>query len=316
MIKKYFFILNPNARNSGSLKEWETIRTILEEKGVDYQLLTTERPAHATELARGVLQEDPEATIIAVGGDGTLHEVVNGIIGFPRATLGFIGAGSGNDYCRGARIPMNSVEAINNILSSAPEIHQLDCGTFETTRQGFFAGSMGLGIDADVTEEVNDSTLKMKFNKMRLGKLAYLYTFFKSLWTFKHPNVEVTIDGVSETYKKVWMVNIANSPYFGGGILISPDAKMNDGLFHIFIVHSYSRLKIMFMFFSIIWGGQTKLRNTVYKTGKKISLKPDINSVIHADGEIVGYGELQVDILSQSLNVTCQYSDQVSTENG
>jgi len=304
--KKLYFILNPKARNAGSVKTWSQVEAALKADGTRcYQLYRTERPNHATALVRQILNEEADAVIVAIGGDGTVHEVMNGMIGFPEATLGYIAAGSGNDFSRGAVIPKDPEQALALIMN--PEVKKLDCGSFQIlNHKGYFASSLGMGIDAFVTEIANRSVWKKRFNKIGLGKLNYLYTFFKSLWVFDHPEIEVTIDGVSKTYRHVWLVNIANNTYFGGGIAISPQAKMNDGLFHILIAHSYSRLTIFFMFFSIIWGGHIRSKNIEYLTGKNIKVIAKQQSIIHADGEIVGYSKLDVNIMKHEMNVICK----------
>lgn len=305
MTEKMYFIINPQAQNAQSLAVWNRVKVILGEENVDYDFFLTDYPLHASKIAKEILNKNDSAFIIAIGGDGTAHEVANGIAEYPNATFSYIGAGSGNDFCRGAHIPANPIEAVRFILNKNHPVKKVDIGAFETDHKGYFLSSMGMGIDADVTAEVNESPLKAAFNKVKLGKLAYLYTFFKSIATYKFPNMKVTIDGITKDYKKVWIVNIANQKYFGGGIPISPNARMDNGVFHILIVHTYSRLSIFFMFFSILWAGHIKLKNCVYLTGKKIEIESDMNKVIHADGEIVGAGKLQVQILQKQVNVVC-----------
>ncbi|MDF2557117.1 MAG: diacylglycerol kinase family lipid kinase [Bacillales bacterium] len=305
MTEKMYFIVNPKAQNAQSLAVWNRVKVILDEEKADYDFYLTDYPMHASVLAKEILDKHDSACIIAIGGDGTAHEVANGVAEYPNATFSYIGAGSGNDFCRGAQIPMNPIEAIRFIRNKNRPVKKIDIGEYETDHKGYFLSSMGMGIDADVTAEVNDSPLKAFFNKVKLGKLAYLYTFFKSIATYKFPNMKVTIDGITKDYKKVWIVNIANQKYFGGGIPISPNARMDNGVFHVLIVHSYSRLSIFFMFFSIIWAGHIRLKNCDYVTGQKIQIESDVNKVIHADGEIVGAGKLQLRILPKQLNVIC-----------
>ncbi len=305
--EKQHFILNPNARNSGSMAVWNQLRLELEQLEIPFTLWTTEYPGHATQLTRLILEQDDTSCIIAVGGDGTLFEVINGFVGFPEALLGFVGAGSGNDFCRGASIPIKPEAALALITSEPQQKVSLDCGKFTTDHSGRFASSVGMGVDAVVTETVNKSSLKTTFNRLKLGKLVYLMIFLRSIWTFSKPTIEVEVDDVSKCYKDVWLVNIANNPYFGGGIKVSPEAKMNDGLFHVMVVHSYSKWMLLFMFVSVAWGGHCRLKNVEFITGKKIRLISDRDSVIHADGETIGRGKVEAEILPAALNVICAY---------
>lgn len=305
MAEKMYFIINPKAQNAQSLNVWNRMKVILDEEMANYEFFLTEYPMHAPKIAKEILDKNDSAFVIAIGGDGTAHEVSNGVADYPNAKFSYIGAGSGNDFCRGAHIPMDPIEALRLILDNDHPVKTIDIGAYETDHKGYFLSSMGMGIDADVTAEVNDSPLKAAFNKVKLGKLAYLYTFFKSIATYKFPNMKITIDGISKEYKKVWIVNIANQKYFGGGIPISPNARMDNGVFHVLIVHSYSRLRIFFMFFSIIWAGHINLKNCDYLTGQLIRIEADMNKVIHADGEIVGAGKLHLRILPKQVNVVC-----------
>lgn len=305
MTEKMYFIINPKAQNEQSLAVWNRVKAILDEEGANYTFLMTEYPMHAAKIAKEILDENDSAFVIAIGGDGTAHEVANGVAEYPNAKFSYIGAGSGNDFCRGAHIPMDPVEALRLILDKNHPVKTIDIGTYETDHKGYFLSSMGMGIDADVTAEVNDSPLKAVFNKVNLGKLAYLYTFFKSIATYKFPDMKITIDGKSKEYQKVWIVNLANQKYFGGGIPISPSAHMDNGVFHVLVVHSYSRFNIFFIFFSIIWAGHVNLKNCDYLTGKEIQIESNMNKVVHADGEIVGSGKFKIKILPKQLNVVC-----------
>lgn len=305
MTEKMYFIINPKAQNSQSLTVWKQVKSILDQENVNYEFFMTEFPMHAPKIVKEILDKNSMAFIIAVGGDGTAHEVANGVAGYPHAKFSYIGAGSGNDFCRGAHIPMNPEEALRMMLDKNHSVKAIDIGYYETDHKGYCLSSMGMGIDADVTAEVNESPLKATFNKIKLGKLAYLYTFFKSIATYQFPTIKVTIDGKTKEYKKVWIINLANQKYFGGGIPISPNARMDNGDFHVLIVHSYSRLRIFFMFFSIIWAGHIKLKNCDYLTGKHIQLEANMDKVIHADGEIVGTKKLDLQILPKRMNVVC-----------
>ncbi len=307
--EKHYFILNPNACNQGSLAVWKELRTQLTLAAIPFEMLLTAYPGHATKLVRSVLEKHDDARITAIGGDGTFFEVINGAVGFPAASLGFIGAGSGNDFCRGARIPMKPDAALSYITAEPQVTASLDCGAFVTDHCGYFASSVGLGVDAVVTEAVNKSTLKTKFNRLKIGKLIYLFLFLQSIWRFSRPCVEVVVDGVHRHYKDVWLVNIANNPYFGGGIKVSPDAQMDDGLFHVMVVHSYSRWMLLCMFVSVIWGGHRRLKKVTFVTGKQITLKSNCDTPIHADGETIGRREVTVSVVPAAVNVVCSYGD-------
>lgn len=288
--KHFYFIVNPTASNSGSLAVWKRIQREMEASGYSYEHFFTEYPRHAVELAAEILSKNHCAFLIAVGGDGTIHEVMNGAAPFSEAVIGFIPAGSGNDFSRGFHIKRNPLKALKDIKnheisSSSP----IDLGYYKAKdRAGFFVNSLGMGIDATITRSVNESRLKKYFNKFKAGKLVYLYFFLLKWLTYKPVEIHITVDETEYQFKDVWLVNVSNQPYFGGGIKISPESKSDDGLFHIIAVHNISRWKLIIMFITVLWGGHLKLKEVTTITGKEVQLTSKQTTLIHVDGDYIG----------------------------
>ncbi|WP_077248186.1 diacylglycerol/lipid kinase family protein [Bacillus sp. FJAT-27986] len=301
--EKFNFIINPAAKNRGSLKIWKKVKKYLERENIHYQYRYTEYEGHACKITREILEKESDSLIIAVGGDGTIHEVINGAVGYKEARISYIPAGSGNDFSRGYQIDKNPTKAFKKLCLNSEKMTPIDLGSYKTDKQGYFMNSLGMGLDAAVTKAVNESKSKYYFNKIGAGKLVYLYFFFIKWLTYRPIDVSLSIDGRDLNYKNVWLVTTSNQPYFGGGIKISPNSKPDDGLFHIIIVHNISKWKLILMFVTVVWGGHLKIRGVQELQGKNIKLSSGQPAFIHADGDYIGNDKVVVNMHHHKVNI-------------
>jgi diacylglycerol kinase (ATP) len=306
-MEQIYFIINPKARNGYCLKIWQQIEIQLEAKKISYLAFFTEYPNHAQILASQIASKNQNhKLIVAVGGDGTMHEVMNGIVKFKNITLGFIPGGSGNDFSRGFHIPSDPVAALKVILRLSKKEGQLiDIGKIMMGNQQdhFFINNMGTGFDAIISYEVNQSQMKAFFNKLSLGRLVYVYFLLKKLFTYKSSTIDLSIDGNKHIFEQTWFVTVSNQPYYGGGMKIAPQAVPDDGLLDITVVHQLSRLKLLLVFISVFWGKHVHFKEVKTFTGRKISIESDSSLYVHADGEHIGYTPLNIQLQSKALQI-------------
>lgn len=303
-INRIYFIVNPAAKNERSRELWRKIENSL---NIPHTVFYTEHMGHAEAIVRDILQKTTFRTLfVSVGGDGTLHEVINGAQGYPHAIITSIPAGSGNDFVRGVQKTKNVKEALD-LISQADSSHvAVDLGQFIIEgEQRHFVNSIGIGIDAEVIYAMNQSTIKKWFNIFKAGKLAYIYTFIKKVITYKRSDMEISIDGNEFYFKKVWFIVVANQPFFGGGINISPASKSSDGKFEVLAVHTISPLKLLLVFISVYWGGHLRIKHVDMFTGKRIRIRSFDSVRIQADGEIVGSTSVDIQVAERDLHV-CQ----------
>ncbi|SEM39410.1 lipid kinase, YegS/Rv2252/BmrU family [Mesobacillus persicus] len=301
----YYFIVNLQARNGQCQRVWRTIEDELKALLVPYKVFFTEYSGHAIELSTSIIHEanGDSIIIVVVGGDGTLHEVVNGAVHHSNISIGFIPGGSGNDFSRGFQIPKNPKDALALILEGRFPI-DVDTGKICTGKvQSYFINNMGVGFDATICEEVNHSKLKAKLNRLSLGSLVYAIVLIKLLFTYKSSDMRVNIDGLEQSFENVWFITIANQIYFGGGMRISPEASVTDGLLDLTVVQNLSRWKLLFVFITVFWGGHTHFREVKTYTGKSISIYADEKVLVHADGEVIGKAPVKVQVCENSLRV-------------
>ncbi len=283
---------------------------------ITYQATFTEYPGHAKRLAAEIAaSNDEEKVMIAVGGDGTMHEVMNGMINYKNIILGFVPGGSGNDFSRGFHIPSDPIEALQVMLqlmkSDAPFI---DAGkvTIGDSTEHYFINNMGAGFDALVSHEVNQSRMKGILNKLSMGRLVYVYFLLKKLFTYKCTSIELSIEGKKHIFDNTWFVTVSNQPYYGGGMKIAPNALPDDGLFEITVVHNLSKIKLLLVFISVFWGKHVHFKEVKTFQGSTVTIQSESPVFIHADGEMIGYTPLNMQVHSRALQVLTPKKDMIS----
>lgn len=179
----YTFIVNPNARSGLGQKLWLLVEADLKERGAKYQVFFTKYQRHAAKLVRRLTSNLRPHTIVVLGGDGTINEVVDGIAQLENVTLGYIPIGSGNDFARGLGLPTDTKQALDNIMNPSHYCYiNIGILAYDDTRRRF-AVSSGIGFDAGVCHEAAVSRIKHALNRLRLGKLTYVGIALRQLLT-------------------------------------------------------------------------------------------------------------------------------------
>lgn len=306
-MKQIYFIINPKAGNGQSFKIWGEIEAQLKLEQISYLAFFSEYPGHAKILANQIAGKSRgPKIIIAVGGDGTLHEVMNGIVKNDNITLGFIPGGSGNDFSRAFHIPTNPLEALKVIL----RLMKRDASTIDAGKimmgdrsEHYFINNMGAGFDAIIAYEVNHSKVKAWLNKLSLGRLVYALFLLKKVFTYKTSTIDLSIDGKKHIFEQTWFVAVSNQPFYGGGMKIAPEAKPEDGLFDITVIHELSRLKLLLVFISVFWGKHVHFKEVKTFKGSVISIRSQDTFYVHADGEHIGFTPLSIHLQPRVLEV-------------
>jgi diacylglycerol kinase (ATP) len=280
MPDKVKIILNPVADMGNSWRVANDLRPIIAEYGqADWS--GTVYPTHATELAMQA-GEQGYKRVIAIGGDGTVHEVVNGIMQLPkskRPVLGVVPVGSGNDFAHAAGIPLQADHAMNHALHAAAS--EIDIGriTDENGRQEYFDNTLGIGFDAVVT---------IRSHKLPLlrGFVMYLTAVLQTI-IVNHQPALMTIKSDSESWEQsTIMFTLCNGPREGGGFQVAPEAVTDDGLLHYVTIGKVSRAMMLRLVPEVMQGTHGRFKQVRMGTCKKLSIVADKPLYIHADGEI------------------------------
>jgi diacylglycerol kinase (ATP) len=272
-VERALAIVNPVSGRGAGQRTWQRVRTL-----ADWECAATAWPGHARELARRAAN-DGYARVIAVGGDGTVSEVVNGLAGSSVA-LGIIRAGTGNDIANNLGIPRDPHAAAALATTASPSM--LDLCEIETpTRKGYFVNIAGFGFDAEVAWRVN------RMRKLPGATLPYVAGVLQTLWRYASPRVRLTLDN-RHVEQDVFLVAVGNCPTYGGGMRIVPGARPDDGLFEVCIVKDLKRLEVLRILPSLYSGGHVNHPAVEIVRCRTISADADGRVRCQADGELVG----------------------------
>ena len=284
----YTFITNPNARSGLGIQLWKELENILKEQEVDYEVYFTKYQKHATDITASVTADDEPHTIVVLGGDGTINEVVNGIRNLSKVTLGYIPIGSSNDFSRGMHLPTDPAEALNNILHME-HTRELNIGllSYEEKKQRFIVSS-GIGFDAGVCHQVMVSPLKRFLNKLKLGKLSYVGVALQMLFSMRLDKMTITMDAQSPlTFEKVYFATAMNLPYEGGGFKFCPNADCSDDKLDVIVVSGLPKLKVLALLPTAFKGWHTRFRGIHIYSCEKVDIVSSLAHPVHTDGEPV-----------------------------
>lgn len=304
MPRKVKLILNPMADMGRAWKTANDLRPIAQEFQGDLTWSGTVYPTHAVELARQAAEEGCDL-VIAMGGDGTVHEVMNGLMQVPaekRPVMGVVPIGSGNDFAYSIGITQKSSYALAHALK-AENVQPVDIGlmTDEHGRREYFDNTLGIGFDAVVT---------IRSHKLPIvkGFLMYLTAVIQTI-VLNHNPASIKVETEAETWDdKLLMFTLCNGPREGGGFMLSPDSKNNDGVMESVAVTKVSRATMFRLVPEFMKGTHMRFKQIRMGQFKRITLTSDLPLYIHADGEIfTSFGsnlkKVSFEIIPQALKV-------------
>jgi YegS/Rv2252/BmrU family lipid kinase len=296
---KTLVVVNPNASHGEAGKDFEkSISSLLREEIADYDIHITTGPEDALNF---VTKNPNYDRIISVGGDGTLNEIVNGMIkGKSNASVGIVALGSGNDLARTINLKHNYREMVR--IAAGENVRKIDLLKVSYVDMNGVKASryavnvVGAGFDAAITVRMNKSRFKTS------GKMAYLLSFLMEFFTSKTYPLTFIVDG-EETSDSYFFLTMANGNYFGGGMRIAPKALVDDGYFDVVGVSKMSKLRLLYHFPKIYRGEHLVVDTVSYRTAKNISLKSDRDVIIQMDGEVVGSLPMEISICEKALKI-------------
>jgi YegS/Rv2252/BmrU family lipid kinase len=286
------------------MRDWNLIAGWLNHFKFKYHPVFTEYPGHAIQLTRGLVEKGYKR-IIAVGGDGTMNEVVNGVFLQKRfktteVSLGMITVGTGNDWGRMFGIPRDYKKAVEVLLQNRTFIQ--DAGMVKYKRNGasenrYFVNIAGLGFDAEVVRKTN----RLK-EKGKGGPLLYLINIFTSLVNYKFVNALISVDG-TDLEHEILSMNVGICKYNGGGMISVPGAVPDDGLFDLTVINRMSRPNIIWSLRRLYDGTINEHPRVDSFTGRSIRVESADRIMLETDGESLGHTPLEFSILPKSVKV-------------
>lgn len=289
---RILFIVNPVAGKGKAKAITPLIEQECKRYNIDYTIKYTTGPKTATDLAKEGIKEG-YCKIVAVGGDGTLNEVVNGVAGSD-VILGVIPAGTGNDFVRSIFSNLDIEKVIKSIVHG--KTRKIDLAKCNDT---FFINIASGGFDSQVVLESE------KNRKFFSGSTSYLVALIKTIFLYKGKKMKVQIDDyVFE--KNTLLVAVANGKYYGGGILPAPKADLTDGVFDICVIEAMPKIKMLIMFPKYIKGNHEGIKGVGFFKGKHIRIISEEGFGVNVDGEVTMQKDVNFTIIPKGIRIIAE----------
>lgn len=291
---RILMLVNPNAGRKKGTETALKAAKIFKNSGIALEMKYSEKPGDMLEFGRNIVHEAWDG-IVAVGGDGTLFEIINGMMQADESLpipLGIIPVGTGNSFSRELKLT-NLEDTVQRILSG--NTMKVDLGKCEfPTGIFYFINLLGFGFVSDVANKANN----YKF----LGALSYVMGVLIITAKLSSYHLELEIDG--QKYERDnCFVEICNSTKTGGDMLMAPLAQINDGLLDVIILNKISRFRLLAAFPKIFKGTHLQLPEAEIFKARKIIARPEIPKILTPDGEIKGQTPITVTVLPQKIKI-------------
>jgi diacylglycerol kinase (ATP) len=290
LLYKTAFIVNPAAGGGKAEKTWRQIEKILKESGLTFSVYICGSRGEAKEFALQAVKHGSEL-VVAVGGDGTVNEVANGI-DLEKTILGIIPLGTGNGFRRACGIPGGWWESLRGLSSWLPR--SVDVGTVNGRR---FLNVIGIGFDAAVAEMAVE-----KYGRMK-GYLPYVAAFFEKLGQFGHFAVSIQCDDQTFTENETLLVAVANGSNYGGRVSIAPQARIDDGKLDLVLVRKGSKRETTYLAAKVLLRRHLNDSSIITGRGRQLEVIADHPVPVHADGEMTGNLPIKISLEKTPLKI-------------
>lgn len=297
---KMRLIMNPGSRSGRGRKLWSFWDSSLKARGIDFDCMTTASMGHAVELARDAQDYD---VVVAIGGDGTINEVIDGVMQSGRSDLrmGVLYSGTSPDFCRFHGIPVSPSEAVDALIAGrtasvdvARITYTLDDGHKMTSHFG--CGS-NIGLGAMVAR---DSNRMRRFTGDMFGTgIALIH----AITAMKPMNLDLEVDGISVKLSEVNNLSILKNPYLASGLRLNLDLSVNDGKLVLFAVTGKSRLSLLKVLPGFYSGKAVEGEGVFCRTCSRVSIRCRESREIEFDGDPRGFLPAGIKIISGALNL-------------
>lgn len=293
-MKKAMLIVNPSSGKEEALEHVERIENILADKGYNVNVAQTEKELDATIYCQNACKDEFDL-VVSLGGDGTLHETINGMVDQKhRPMLGIIPLGTVNDFARALDIPLDVEKAIDILKSDRSK--EVDIGRFNDQ---YFVNIVAAGAIAEATYEVKPE------QKTKFGPLAYLMEGMKTISNNSSYPIRMEYDGkVWEGDSFLFLAALTNSA--GGFEKLSPEAKVNDGKIHCYIVTEVNMIRLASIVSAILRGELKKEKDVEYFKADHIKLSSEEDLVTNVDGEEGDSLPVELSVLPSHIRVVVE----------
>ena len=292
-------IINLTAGGGKPRPHLKTIFKYLKKNGFNFKVSYTSYHGEAVELAQKAADNGAEL-IVSVGGDGTVNEIVNGIMKSKNdPLLGIIPLGWANDFIKSTNIPPNIIEACKILIKGKTK--NIDVGVIND--QIYFANICGVGFDAEVAQLANQ--MKSKHPNLRiLSAFVYVFATVKKLLSpFSYHDVKIKFDG-QEIHSNILCIAISNGKFYGGRFKITPEAILDDGLLEVCVIEEMGRFKYLSSIPKVFKGTHTSIKGIYFYRAKEVLIQSSEPVLAQVSGEVIeGQKKFTITLLPKSLKI-------------
>jgi len=294
-------IVNPVAGAYSTRRKWPRISTLLRHVGLSFDFEYTEGVGHAIELAR-VAASNGYRYLVAVGGDGTINEVANGILHSTNSVntaLGIVSTGTGGDFVRSVGIPGDYAHACSFLVS--PRRLLIDVGVVEykskgQSRRRFFINGAGVGFDATVVKATG------RLPKYFGGTVPYLVGLVRTLFGYRNKAVTLNVGSKVEA-KRILSVIVANGAYFGGRMYVAPGAELGDSLLDVVVIGDIGKFELLKALPMVYKGTHITHPKVRMEKAARVTIESSEPILVQADGELLGEGPASFWLMPAALSI-------------
>ena len=285
----YNVIVNPLSGGGKRKKLIARVEELFRRSGRDFRIFETEKRGQASFLAHELTKEGA-CDLIVVGGDGTLHEALNGFADFENCNLGLIPAGTGNDFAAAAKIPADPERAVGLILNTRPK--PTDFMQMEGVRG---INVIGTGIDVEILK-------RCRASRWLRGKLQYVISLVISLFKYKNYKMRTVCNGKEKNYSAL-IACIGNGRQIGGGIRMCPEAALDDGLLDFVVCDDVKKTHIPAAFIKLMKGKILQESFTDFAQCERVEVFPEKKLTVQVDGELYDDLPFKVEVVKGKLKM-------------
>ena len=301
---RHLVVVNPVSAGGATGRRWPWIREILH-RYIDFEEAVSNYPGHAVKLGKAGRDHGYDH-VVCVGGDGTINEVVNGILSgngtMPLPKIGVVPSGTGADLARTLGIPHRIDDACKRLENPRTAISDLGMVSYrgrEGTERRYFVNAAGLGYDAEVVRRRNG------FNRYVRGTVPYLASLATALLSYQNKDAIVTLDETTQA-RRIRALVLGIGRYFGGGMCVAPNALIDDGYFDVVTIGDIGRLELLYNFPGVYYRGthlgHPKVRSERARVAR---VESGQRLLVQADGDLPGEVPAQFQILPKALAILC-----------
>ncbi len=293
-------LVNPAAGGGRAEEVLPDLREFAKQRGWELEICVTQDPDDLAARARDAAQAGRKR-ILVLGGDGTFQVLLNALADYPETVLGVIPAGGGNDLAVSLGLSQDPIQAADLILEG--ETCHLDAVRVRTAegRERLYAGGGGVGLDAEAARYASGAYRNLR------GRLRYVLAVIRALFGFHSIRVRIgmTASEPQNLEAKALLVGVLNTPSYGAGVCLAPDAKTDDGRLDLVVLDDLSAIEILALLPALTLRGELKTNRVHRFSIERVRIETEAPCWFHGDGELLGMTPVEISVVPRAVRVLC-----------